>query len=388
MLLAQTALDHLPLRNRPVRPVTDGATEPLVPLLVTRIAHRVMLVPSTGRTRSRRPRTTVHAHATTTTLPADLGHGHHHGTYTLRVIDLVAVLTGHRPGIRGRGHRVTATDMALSTPTALPPGTHPRGLGEANAGAVVVIPALAAHRQVGDLSGVVARATFNVLRVRTGVGHFVDVVPAEAREGLHLLEATRGRHTGEVKGVRACHLAGDTRSVPIAEAALAAQAVRDGGLEAGKRTVRVACDVTRPIGAGPVHVEVVVLVEETLEGQSCFLVANLLKLVDVLGSDGETPGRIEDVEWVVVYSDSLKWSCSRRWIDKRPKWALIDNRTHLNLLPFFCRLWDSTTAESESSKDELGVSRGLPGPPSTCIRSGTSMGSSLTRILSILPWPS
>ena len=62
-----------------------------------------------------------------------------------------------------------------------------------------------------------------------------------------------------------------------------------------------------------------------------------------------------------------------------------DQVTHLNLLPFFCLLWERTTAESESSKEEFGSG---PVLLSTCIRSGTSIDSSFTRILSMLPCPS
>lgn len=295
MLLTQTALDHLPLGHRTIRPMADGTAEPLVPLLVTRIAHRVMLMPSTGRASARRTRSTVHAHATTAALPANLGHGRHHWPDTLRVIRFVAMLAEDDPlvGVSGRNRcrGVFPANMALPASRALPPSPHTGHLRQPHTDPVVVVATLAAHHQIRNVAGPSAGAAFNVLCVGTGVRHLVHVVPTEARIGLDTLEAPRGGHAREVKGIGAGHLAGQGGAESVAKCTFARQAGGDRRLKARKGAVGVARDVSRPIGAGPVHVKVLLVVEQGFQREIRFGVADLLQLVDVLGSTARgTPG--------------------------------------------------------------------------------------------------
>lgn len=240
-----------------------------------------MLVPTTGSSGTRRSGSAIDTDATTATLPAILGHGRHDRTHALSVIDFVTVLTRHCSRVGGALRQVTATNVALTTSTALPSGTDTRCLSDSHASSVVMITALAAEHQVRNIPGPRASSAFDIFGIRTGVWNFANVVPAEARVRLNHLEAPRGGHTRKMVCVRTGHFAVQTGPVATAKCTFIIQTLCDSRLETRKRSVRISGHVKCPVGTRAMHVVVAVLVQQAFK-LNRFRVSDLLQLIHVL----------------------------------------------------------------------------------------------------------
>jgi hypothetical protein len=146
------------------------------------------------------------------------------------MIKLIAALAGERTSV---GVVENPADLTHATCFTLPAGSDAWLLGDTHTRTVIVIATSGTHHQIADIAQARAHSAADVsgayegeigrmkrmgrIGVLTHEGNLSQVILAEGRGVLEILETPRRRDAGEMKRLLACQLAGRRSSVVVAK---------------------------------------------------------------------------------------------------------------------------------------------------------------------------